>query len=154
VAIVRAAVTDVHIAIGVLALALTAVAAVWGAWCWWRWEASRWFWRVLRSAQASVVVEAAIGGVLVAIGRKAANLHFIYGVLPVLVSFIGEQLRISSAQMIMDARGLASSAEVGRLPKSEQQELVEDIVRREVGVMALAALVMVVLLARAATVVH
>ena len=145
---------DVHIAIGVLALALTAAAGLWGAWCWWRWESSRWFWRLLRAAQASVVVEAAIGGVLLAMGRKAANLHFIYGVLPLLVSFIGEQLRVSSAQMIMDARGFQSAAEVGRLPKAEQQELVEDIVRREVGVMVLAALVMLVLLARAATVVH
>jgi hypothetical protein len=141
-------------AFGILAIALTALAALWGAWCWWRWQSSAWFWRLLRAAQASVVLEAALGGVLLALGRKAVNLHYIYGVLPILVSFIGEQLRISSAQMIMDARGYESSEAVGRLPVAEQRDLVASIVRREIGVMALAAVVMVVLLARAATVVH
>jgi hypothetical protein len=43
---------------------------------------------------------------------------------------------------------------VGLLPAAEQQQLVRSIVRRELGVMALAALVMFVLLGRAAMVVH
>ncbi len=43
---------------------------------------------------------------------------------------------------------------VGRLPKPEQREIVVAIVRREVGVMTLSALVVTLLLARAATVVH
>ena len=153
-AIVPGGVKDVHIAIGILALALTGAAALWGGWCWWRRQPSQLFWRLLRGAQATVVIEAAIGGVLLIMGKKASNLHFIYGVLPLLVSFIGEQLRISSAQMILDARGFESAQAVGALPKADQQEIVVAIVRREVGVMALAAVVMLVLLVRAATVVH
>jgi hypothetical protein len=145
---------DVHIVIGVLALALNLAAGLLGAWCWWRSRASPWFWRLLRSGQAVVVIEAALGGVLLLMGRKASSLHLIYGLLPIAVSFIGEQLRISAAQMILDARGYESAQEVGKLRVSEQHDIVRAIVRREIGVMALAALVTVVLLARAATVVH
>ena len=100
------------------------------------------------------MLEAALGGVLLASGRKAASLHLIYGVLPVFVSLLAEQLRISSAQMILDARGYESAQAVGRLTVSEQRGLVVAIVRREIGVMTLSAIVVVVLLARAATVVH
>jgi hypothetical protein len=147
-------VNGVHITIGVLAVGVNAVAAVWGAWCWYRWESSTFFWRALRTGQALVVLEAAIGGVLLAIGHKDASLHTIYGLLPIAVSFIGEQLRISAAQMVLDARGFESAEAVGALAVGDQQEIVRVIVRREIGVMALAAFVIVVLLLRAATVVH
>jgi hypothetical protein len=147
-------VNEVHLVVGVSSLVITGAAALWGGWCWWRWQPGAWFWPLLRAAQATVVLEAVLGGVLLLLHKKAVSLHYIYGVLPILVSFIGEQLRISSAQMIMDARGFESSAEVGLLPAAEQQQLVRSIVRRELGVMALAALVMFVLLGRAAMVVH
>ena len=145
---------EVHLVVGVLSLAITAVAALWGGWCWWRWRSSDWFWWVLRAAQVIVVLEAALGGILVLAHHKAVTLHYVYGVLPILVSLIGEQLRIASAQMIMDAQGFESPEDVGRLPAAEQRQLVRAIVRREVGVMTLAALVMFVLLGRAAMVVH
>ncbi len=141
---------QVHIVVGVLAIVCNGTAGVYGAWCWWRAVPARWFWRVLRVAQVVIVVQAALGGVLVLMGHKPPSLHLIYGLLPLLVSFIAEQLRIASAQMILDARGFASAAEVGELPEEEQQGIVHAIVQREVGVMALAALVIVVLLARAA----
>jgi hypothetical protein len=147
-------VKEVHLVIGVASMVITGAAALWGGWCWWRWRSSAWFWRLLRSAQATVVLEAALGGVLLLMHKKAVSLHYIYGVLPILVSFIGEQLRVASAQMILDARGFGSTQEVGQLPAAEQQELVRSIVRREVGVMTLAAFVMFVLLGRAAMVVH
>ena len=82
--------------------------------------------------------------------HKAPDLHYIYGVLPVLVSFIAEQLRLASAQMILDARGFENAAAVGGLPEDEQRLVVRSIVLREMGVMALAAIVMLVLLIRAA----
>jgi hypothetical protein len=147
-------VRDIHIAVGVLALGLNVVAALWGAWAWWRSRPSQWFWRLLRAGQVVVVLEAALGGVLLLIGRKASNLHLIYGVLPILISLIAEQLRISSAQMILDARGFEDAQAVGRLSNAEQQGVVIAIVRREIGVMTLSAVVVAVLLARAATVVH
>jgi hypothetical protein len=143
-------VKDVHIVIGSVAIALSAGAAVWGGWCWWRSAPAKWFWRLLRTAQVAIVVEVALGGVLLLLGKKAPSLHYVYGLLPIAVSFIGEQLRISAATMILDARGLENAQAVGTLPADEQRAVVVSIVRREVGVMALAAFVMVILLARAA----
>lgn len=141
---------QVHIVVGVITIVLAASAAGWGAWCWWRVRTSQWFWRILRASQVAVVVQAALGGVLLLMHRQAPGLHVLYGVLPLLVSFIAEQLKISSAQMVLDQRGFESSAAVAKLPAEEQQDVVVTILQREVGVMVLAAIVNVVLLARAA----
>lgn len=141
---------QVHIVVGVVTIALTGAAGVWGAWCWWRVRSSAWFWRLLRASQGAVVIQAALGGVLLLMHRKAPGLHVLYGVLPLLVSFLAEQLKISSAQMVLDQRGFESAGAVGKLPADEQQDVVVSILQREVGVMVLAAVVNVVLLARAA----
>ncbi|MDQ6836602.1 MAG: hypothetical protein M3016_10490, partial [Actinomycetota bacterium] len=108
------------------------------------------FWRLLRAGQAAVVLDVALGGVLLALGQKEPSLHLIYGLLPLAVSFVGEQLRIAAAQAVLDARGFESAAAVGELPEPDQRVVVISIVQRELGVMALAAIVMAVLLARAA----
>ena len=143
-------VKEVHLVVGGLAIALNAIAALYGAWCWWRARPSAWFWRILRAGQAVVVVEVALGGVLALLGHKASGLHVLYGVLPLLVSLLAEQLRISIPQMVLDARGFESAQAVGELPEEEQRGIVATILQREIGVMALAAIVVVVLLARAA----
>jgi hypothetical protein len=140
----------VHLVIGVLSIVLISGAGLWGAWCWYRVRTSQLFWRLLRVGQAVIVLEVALGGVLLIIGYKEPSLHLIYGLLPLAVSFIGEQLRIAATQSVLDKRGFESSAEVGRLPEDEQRALVISIVQRELGVMVLAAFVMAVLLARAA----
>jgi hypothetical protein len=140
----------VHLVVGVLAIGLTAAAGGWGVWCWWRVRQSRWFWILLRAAQAVIVVQIALGGVLVLLGHKPSDLHVLYGLLPVLVSFVAEQLRIAAAQMVLDSRGFESAAEVGKLGDEDQRAVVVAIVQREIGVMALAAIVIVALLARAA----
>ena len=140
----------VHVVVGIAALVVNAAAAVLGAWCWWRAQQSAWFWRLLRTGQVLIVLAAALGGIEQLGHRKAAGIHILYGVLPIAVSFVAEQLRVASAQMVLDARGFENSAEVGTLPADEQREVVIAIVQREVGVMALAAIVIVVLLARAA----
>jgi hypothetical protein len=144
------AVKEVHLVVGVLAIALNAAAALYGTWCWHRVQPSIWFWRLLRAGQAAVVVQVALGGVLVLIGHKPPGLHVLYGVLPLLVSVIAEQLRAASAQMVLDARGYESAQAVGKLPEDEQQSIVLAIVRRELGLMTIAAWVVVVLLLRAA----
>ena len=141
---------EIHIAVGVLAIALNGAAGLYGAWRWWRAQTSRLFWQLLRAGQAVIVLQAALGGVLVLMGHKPPSLHVVYGLLPLAVSFIAEQLRVASAQMILDARGFESAQEVGELPDDQQQVVVLAIVQREVGVMTLAALVILVLLARAA----
>ena len=141
---------QVHLVVGVITIVLSGAAGVYGTWCWWRVRNSVWFWRLLRASQAAIVVEAALGGILILLGHKSPGLHTLYGVLPLFVSFIAEQLRVSTAQMVLDKGGFESAQDVGKLPESEQREIVVTIMRREVGVMALAALVNTVLLARAA----
>jgi hypothetical protein len=144
-------VKEVHLVVGVLAVALNAFAGLLGAWRWHRVEQSTWFWRLLRGGQAVVIVEVLLGGVWAAMGHKPSGLHLVYGLLPLLVSFIAEQLRLASAAMVLDQRGFQSAADVGRRPEAEQQHVALAIVQREMGVMAIAALVVVVLLVRAAT---
>ena len=135
--------TAVHVVLGVAAVALSLAAGLWGAWRWWRAEPSSLFWRLLRGAQAALVAEAALGGVLLLAGeRPGDDLHYVYGLVPLLVSFVGEGLRIGSAETVLEARGLASSDEVRELPADEQRSIVRDVMRREMGVMVLAALVM------------
>jgi hypothetical protein len=148
------AVKDVHIAIGCLALGLNLLAFLWGSAAWLRRRPSDWFWRLLRGGQAMVVVEAALGGILLLIGEKASDLHILYGVLPIVVSVMAEQLKISAATQILDARGLENAQAVGGLPQDQQRGIVIAIMRREIGSMTLSALVVTALLIRAATVIH
>jgi hypothetical protein len=143
-------VKDVHIAVGVLSIVLMGAVVLYGAWAWWRIQPRPWFWRLLRVAQLVVVVQAALGGILLAMGDKPGHLHILYGLLPLGVSLIAESLRASSAQMVLDARGYDSAQAVGKQPREEQQAVVRAILRREYGLMAIAALVIVVLLLRAA----
>lgn len=133
----------------IVAIALMAIACAYGAWCWWRARATAWFWRVMRTAQAAVVVQAAVNGILVLTGPKPKGLHLLYSVVPVLVSLIAESLRAAAAQMVLDQRGLESAQAVGQLPEGEQRGVVRAIIQRELSVVTIAALVIVVLLLRA-----
>jgi hypothetical protein len=141
---------QVHLFVGVITIVLSGAAAAWGGWCWWRVHNSAWFWRLLRVSQVAIVIQAALGGVLVLLGHKPPGLHVLYGVLPLFVSFVAEQMRVSIAQMVLDKGGFESAQEVGRLTQEAQREIVVTIMRREIGVMTLAALVNTLLLARAA----
>ncbi|MBV9415429.1 MAG: hypothetical protein JO363_10675 [Solirubrobacterales bacterium] len=141
---------QVHLVVGVITIVLTGLAGAYGAWCWWRATQSAWFWRVLRASQVAVVIQAALGGVLVLTGHKPPGLHVLYGVLPLLVSFFAEQLRISAAQMVLDQRGFESAQAVGKLPDAEQRSVVVAVMQREVGIMVIALLVNLLLLGRAA----
>ena len=109
----RDAVKDVHIVVGILSLGLNLLAFVLGAAAWLRRGSSPWFWRTLRSGQAVVAVEAALGGVLLLMGEKATNLHYLYGALPLVVAMIAEQLKLSAATMVLDSRELEDAQAVG-----------------------------------------
>jgi hypothetical protein len=142
----------VHLVVGVLLLALNLAAGVVGAWAWVRVQPSLVFWRLLRAGQVAIVVQVLLGAMLLALGHSPkGDLHILYGVLPLAVSFIAEQLRIGSAETVLEGRGFASSQEVGALPPEDQRVVVLSIVRREIGVMAISCFVVVVLALRAAS---
>jgi hypothetical protein len=142
----------VHVVVGILLLTVNLAAGLLGAWCWYRVRPSTAFWTILRAGQAAVVTQAALGLLLLALGHEAGDdLHVLYGILPLVVSFLAEQLRIGSADAILAARGHDSAADVGELPEAEQRVVVLSIVRRETGVMTISSLVVVFLALRAAT---
>lgn len=142
--------------LGAVALAaLNAVPGLLGAWRWYRCENSRAFWVVLRVGQVGALVYAAFVGALAVAGRSSTDqLFYLYALLPLAVGFVAEQLRVTSAQTILDQRELPDAQAVGELPESEQREVVAAIVRREMGVMTLSALVVVFLALRAAETAH
>jgi hypothetical protein len=142
-------VTTLHIVLGVALLAFNTAAGLLGAWRWWRVEPSRIFWPLLRIGQALVMVEAVQGGILVAMGEELPRLHLVYGLVPLGIAFLAEQLRLASADTVLAARGLEGRADVERLSDADQRSLVLAIVRRETGVMAASALVVAALGVRA-----
>jgi hypothetical protein len=117
---------------------------------WWRVDPQPFAWVLIRAGQAASVVQALAAGVLAASGLKPADgLYWLYALLPVAVGFVAEQLRIVSAQTVLDARELEDAQAVGRLPEAQQRSVVLQIVRRELGVMSAAALVSAFLALRA-----
>ncbi len=137
---------------GAVVAALFALAGGLGAWRWYRVETSRAFWVLLRVAQAALVGYVVLVGVLLATGRRPDDdLFYVYALLPVAVSFVAEQLRIAAADTVLAARGLPDAQAVGRLDEAGQRSVVTAILRRELGVMAVAALVIAGMLIRAAT---
>jgi hypothetical protein len=141
---------------GALAVAvLNAIPGLLGGWRWYRCEASGAFWVLLRVGQgAALTLAIAVGSLAVAGKYSSDRLFYLYALLPLAVGFVAEQLRVISAQTILDRRELADAQAVGELPAEEQQTVVAEIMRRELGVMALSALVVVFLALRAAGTAH
>jgi len=151
--------TAAIVAAALAAAALNAAAAALGGWLWYVGEPSlrgaRAFWILVRIGQGSALTLALAVGSLAAAGKYPRDgLFYLYALLPIAVAFIGEQLRVAAAQTVLDQRGLPGAQAVGRLPEAEQRELVAQIVRREIGVMATSALVVAFLALRAASTAH
>jgi hypothetical protein len=141
---------------GALAVAtLNALPALLGGGRWYRCEASAAFWVLLRVGQgAALTLAIAVGSLAVAGKYSSDRLFYLYALLPLAVGFVAEQLRVISAQTILDRRELADAQAVGELPEQEQRTVVAEIMRRELGVMTLSALVVVFLALRAAGTAH
>ena len=130
-----------------------------GLFAFWRGEpagtAAHAFWPLLRVGQGSSLMLAIAVGSLAAAGNYSTeHLFYLYALLPLAIAFLAEQLRVASAQTVLDQRGLEGAAAVASLPEGEQHELVAQIMRRELGVMAASALVVVFLALRAAGTAH
>jgi hypothetical protein len=136
----------VHLVLGIAVIATSLIAGVWGGVAWLRPEPSVGFWYALRVAQVAVVLQATLGAILLLSGREApSGLHYVYGVLPVLISLLAEAARAGAAERELTGLDFES------LPRARQRLTALAIVRRETGIMAVSALVVFLLALRAAT---
>jgi hypothetical protein len=134
----------------VATLAVNGVAGAYAALRWWQVRPASAVWPLLRAGQAVAVAQAVVAGLLAIAGfHPPDGLYWLYALLPVAIGFVAEQLRIVSAEQVLENREIPDAMAVGVLPEDEQRSVVLAIMRREVGVMALGALVVAVLALRA-----
>jgi heme A synthase len=137
---------EVHLVVGCAVILLNLVAGTLGGVAWFRDRPSIPFWYLLRAAQVSVFIQVALGGLLVFTSHKPADdLHYVYGILPLLVSFLAEGARTGAAQRELGETDFES------LDADTQQSLALQIVRREMGIMAVSCGVIFFLALRAAS---
>ena len=138
----------------IVSLVVAAVAlagGAWGAWLWWRFDARPSYWIAVRASQAGALALALLAGAVWLWGGEPDNwLFWLYALLPVAISLVAEQLRIVAAEQVLERRGLVELRHVGCPVEAGQRGVVREIVRREIGVMATAALVIAFLALRVA----
>jgi hypothetical protein len=130
-------------AVGIAVLVTNLAAAGWGGVGWLRKDAraSLVFWPLLRAAQATVVVEALLGFILLARGASAPDgLHVAYGISPLVISLVSEGMRVGVAQ-----RELEGVEDVDALDRSEQVSLAKRVALGEMAVMTVGALLILTL---------
>jgi hypothetical protein len=133
--------------VGIAVLVSNALAAGWGAVGWLRKQAraALVFWPLLRVAQATVVVQAVLGFLLLARGASAPDgLHIAYGVAPLVITVVSEAMRAGIAQ-----RELEGVKDVDALDRPQQVALAKRVALGEMGVMTVGALLIVTLALRA-----
>jgi heme A synthase len=136
---------EVHLVVGCTLILLNLAAGAAGGIAWFRSRSSVPFWYLLRAAQVSVFLQALLGGLLVFTGHEPPDdLHYLYGILPLVVSFIAEGARAGAAQREL------GEIDFEALPAGDQQSLALAIVRREMGIMAVSCGVIFFLALRAA----
>jgi heme A synthase len=134
-----------HIAVGAALIVLNLLAFAVGGVAWLRERPSIPFWYLLRAAQVAVFLQAVLGGLLVFFGHQQDDdLHYLYGILPLLVSFIAEGARTGAAEREL------RDIDVEALPEADQERVALAIVRREMGIMAVSCGVILFLALRAA----
>jgi heme A synthase len=136
---------EVHLVVGCALIALNLAAFAVGGVAWLRSRSSIPFWYLLRAAQVSVFVQAMLGGLLVLTNHEPGDsLHYLYGILPLVVSFLAEGARAGAAQREL------GDIDFEALPADRQESLALAIVRREMGIMAVSCGVILFLALRAA----
>jgi hypothetical protein len=143
--------TTIAIAFALVTLVVNAVAAAFAGWRWWIVEPHDAAWPLLRAGQICSGAWAVAAAVLAVTGYTPPDkLYWLYAFLPLAVGVVAEQLRIAAAEQVLENRGLQDAQAVGTLPDDRQRAVVLAIVRREIGIMALAALVVTFLALRGA----
>jgi heme A synthase len=134
-----------HLVVGIALIALNGAAFAVGGVAWLHRRASVPFWYLLRAAQAAVFAQAILGGLLVFTGHEPGDdLHYLYGIAPLVVSFLAEGARAGAAEREL------GELEFESLPGEQQQSLALAIVRREMGIMTVSCGVILFLALRAA----
>lgn len=135
--------------VSLLVSVVSLASGLWGAWLWWRLDAQHRYWIAVRATQGGALLLALLAGAVWASGTHPDNwLFWLYALLPVGISLVAEQLRIVAAEQVLERRGLSGSADVAQLDDAGQRGIVREIVRREIGIMATAALVIAFLALR------
>ena len=78
-------VTDIHIGLGVVVIAINLIAGIWGLFVWrQKLPANKYFAQVLAASQTVIIGQAILGLLLLSQNLRAAQqLHYVYGLLPV-----------------------------------------------------------------------
>jgi hypothetical protein len=142
-------VSGFHETFGAVTIFVNAIAGVLGGVAWLTRRKVPGFWLTLRAGQALILIQAVTGAALLLDGSDLPRLHLIYGLVPIAVAFLAEQLRLVAAAQVLERHDLEDSQAVATLPQTEQHALVAEILRRETGTMAASALVITLLALRA-----
>lgn len=136
--------TQLHLTVAVLVLALNLAAGVWGVVAWLLRRPTTIFWYLLRAAQASVVAQAVLGVLLLMTNHEAReDLHYLYGILPLGIALLTEIMRVGAAQKVV------GDTDYEKLPETEARALAMQIFIAETRVMALGCLIIAALALRA-----
>ena len=136
---------EVHLVVGCALILFNLLAFAVGGIAWIRDQPSVRFWYLLRIAQVTVFLQAVLGGLLVFTGHEPdGDLHYLYGLLPLVVSFLAEGARGGAAEREL------RDIDIEALPAEAQQAVALAIVRREMGIMAVSCGVILFLGLRAA----
>lgn len=131
--------------VGIAVLVTNFGVAAWGGVSWLSDRPSVGFWYLLRVAQVSVLVQAAIGGILLASGREPSEgLHLVYGLLPIVIAAAAEGVRAGAAEREL------GETDFHALERQRQRAVAYAIVRRETAIMAGSCAVIFLLALRAA----
>ena len=131
--------------LGIAVLATNGAAAVWGGVLYLRGRPSRWFWPLLRVAQATVATQVVLGLILAARGAEAPDgLHIVYGAAPLVVTLFSEGFRATVALRVLEG-----VPDVEALDRTEQVAVARQVALAEMGVMTVGLLLILTLALRA-----
>ena len=135
---------QVHLTVGILLFSLSLLAGVWGVAAWLMRRPTVIFWYLLRAAQVAIVVQACLGLLLLIGNHKAAeDIHYLYGILPIVIMLMTEMMRVGAAQRVV------GETEYDKLPEDAARALALQIFIAETRVMALGCLIIAALALRA-----
>jgi hypothetical protein len=115
------------------------------------------FWPVARAGQIAAALYAVLAGAYAASGHPPqTGLAWVYILTPVAITFFAEQLRLIAAQTVLERHGYASTAQLREAVQAGDDDaermatgIANEVLLREVGVLALAAFVIAFLAWRA-----